>query len=992
MSTRATGTAERESSGTDAASRDHLQAPGVVRTAAGRREQQGKVASGGRRPESLIRAALGSFGTNVLTAVLSLVQVLIVARVLGPSGRGQVAFLIAVATLTGQLASLGMQEANVNLAASDPSLRRSLATNSLIASLMLGTAGALVVAALVQVVPAVGGHVPRPLLWITLATLPIFVAKWHLSFLLQADYHFAVYNLCWIAGPLTTVLVNCAFAALGILTVGSAVVTWLAGQAFGLLILVAAILRHYGFGRPDRRLARGCLSFGVKTHLGRFMSLGNARADQWFIGSMVGSHALGIYSVAVAWAETLYYVPGVVSLLQRPDLVRASRADAVQRAAEIFRRAVVLSVIAAVGLIVLAPFLCETLFGSQFAGSVDQLRVLALSGVGIAMVMLLSNAVIAQRRPLLASVGDGAALVITLALDLLLIPDHAGLGAAIATTTAYTVGGAAMAAVFLRTLRGKPRDLVPRPADVRWYGRKARAGLDLGLRPRWRRRDQSGAATAGLAVGVLALAVIVGAASALAGAHSPLIPLAVAAVAVMLVALAARPDLGLVCGVFLLWSDALVVAARYHGVPTPIELGVPLLLGVTLLREMLQGERIIVSRGFVWMLALFAVQAVATIAMAPADQSTGVARLEKFVQEGLIMYLLVINTVRTPQALRRAAWTIIAAGAFLSAAAVLQTLSGKYDHPFFGFAQLDQAYFLGHDTNFRAQGPLWDPNYFAQVLLPVFALSVVFAWRDPDPRLRRFAVGCAGLTITAIAFTYSRGAALAIVVLVIALFLFRYLRGTQLLAIGATIVAVVMLVPGYQSRLSSISVSGATAQTGSSSAADESTRGRATENLAALYVFEDHPVLGVGPGGFPLYYQKYAQRIGLDVHQQSKIAHQGEAAGEAPTRAAHDILLGLAADVGTAGLLAFLALLAVTVSPLLRARRRWVNVRPDLEGLATGLLLAISSYLIAGVFLSLAFERYLWLLLALGGAGATLLLRESNSPAAPPLVDESGYV
>jgi O-antigen/teichoic acid export membrane protein/O-antigen ligase len=929
---------------------------------------------------------MGSFGTNVLTAALSLVQVLIVARVLGPSGRGQVAFLIAVATLTGQLASLGMQEANVNLAASEPGLRRSLATNSIIASLLLGAAGALVVAGLVHVAPGVGGHVPRSLLWITLATLPMFVAKWHLSFLLQADYHFAVYNLSWVAGPLTTVLINCTFAALGILTVETAVVTWLAGQAFGLLILVGAIVRHYGFGLPDRRLAKRCLSFGVKTHLGRFMSLGNARADQWFIGAMVGSHALGIYSVAVAWAETLYYVPGVVVLLQRPDLVRATPSEAAHRAAEIFRRAMVLSLVAAVALIALAPFLCETLFGPEFAASVDQLRILALSAVGIAMVVLLSNAVIAQRRPLLASIGDGAALVITLALDLLLIPHLAGLGAAVATTAAYTVGGVAMAAVFLTTLGGNPRDLVPRPADARWYGSKARASLDLGPSLQRRRRTRSGHATAGLAVRITALAAIAGAASAVAGTHSALAPLAFAAAVALLVPLVVRPDLGLVVGVFLLWTDALVVAAKYHGVPTPIELIVPVLLVVTLVPRMLRGERIIATPGLIWMVVFFAAQAVATIAMAATNQMTGVARLEKFVQEGLIMYLLVINTVRTPQALRRTGWTIIAAGAFLSAMAVLQTVSGRYDHPFFGFAQLDQAYFLGQDANFRAQGPLLDPNYFAQVLLPALALGLVFAWRDPNRRLRPWAAASAGLTVTAIAFTYSRGAALAILALTMCLFLFRYLRTKQLLAIVTAVIAVVLLVPGYQARISSISVTGATAQTGSSSAADQSTRGRATENLAALHVLEDYPLFGVGPGGFPFYYQEYAQKIGGDVHQQSKHSHQGEMAGEAPTRAAHDLFLGVAADDGITGLVAFLALLGVTLSPLLRARRRWVNVRPDLECVATGLFLATVSYLIAGLFLSLAFERYLWFLLALGGAASTVLLREGSRdpPGAPP--------
>jgi O-antigen/teichoic acid export membrane protein len=192
---------------------------------------------------------------------------------------------------------------------------------------------------------------------------------------------------------------------------------------------------------------------------------------------MAGPHALGLYSVAVTLSEALFYVPGVITLVQRPDLVRASREHAAELASRVLRRALVLAVVAGTALAVAAPFLCVTLFGEQFSGSVDELRVLALGAVGIVTLDLLSNAIIAQRRPLLASGADGAALVLTVVLNLLLIPRLAGLGAAIATTAAYTFGGAVMVVIFLRVLDADWRKLVPRPADVIWYWTKASAQL-----------------------------------------------------------------------------------------------------------------------------------------------------------------------------------------------------------------------------------------------------------------------------------------------------------------------------------------------------------------------------------------------------------------------------------------------------------------------------------------------------------------------------------
>ena len=80
------------------------------------------------------------------TAVLSFVNLLIVARTLGPSGRGQLVFLMTVAYLTAQLASLGVQQANATLAGRYPEQRRALATNSVLFAAALGSLAAGVLA------------------------------------------------------------------------------------------------------------------------------------------------------------------------------------------------------------------------------------------------------------------------------------------------------------------------------------------------------------------------------------------------------------------------------------------------------------------------------------------------------------------------------------------------------------------------------------------------------------------------------------------------------------------------------------------------------------------------------------------------------------------------------------------------------------------------------------------------------------------------------
>jgi hypothetical protein len=69
---------------------------------------------------------------------------------------------------------------------------------------------------------------------------------------------------------------------------------------------------------------------------------------------------------------------------------------------------------------------------------------------------------------------------------------------------------------------------------------------------------------------------------------------------------------------------------------------------------------------------------------------------------------------------------------------------------------------------------------------------------------------------------------------------------------------------------------------------------RVGENLAALEMFRDHPVAGVGPDNFELRYPVYAQRVALDPRPE--------------VRGAHSLYLESLAETGIIGTVAFVAL------------------------------------------------------------------------------------
>ena len=436
--------------------------------------------SASRRPSFASAAAL-TYGTNLLVAFLSLLNVLIVSRTLGPVGRGDVVFLTAIAWLVSHLATFGIQEANANLGGAQPNLRPALATNSIIFACLFGTLAGGALTLLISVFPAVGGESELGLRTLTFASLPFLILSVYLRFLVQADYGFHATNIAWLITPVANVSVNGLLAVLGVLSVATAVATWIAGQILGAALLVWYVSNKLaGFGRPDLSLAKWTAWFGVKAHAGRVMLLGNYRLDQWILGAVSGSRELGLYSVAVAGAEALWQLPTALSAVQRPDIVRAKTRDAARQAATAFRAATIFTLVLAIVFIAAAPILCVWFFGESFRGSIDDLRVLVLGAFGVVAVKQLGSVLTGQGKPTLTSVAIGISFVATVLLDIALIPPFGGLGAAIASSVAYTVGGIAVAVIFARTLGGGVAALVPRRSDLRQLWRGLRALLKRG--------------------------------------------------------------------------------------------------------------------------------------------------------------------------------------------------------------------------------------------------------------------------------------------------------------------------------------------------------------------------------------------------------------------------------------------------------------------------------------------------------------------------------
>jgi O-antigen ligase len=466
---------------------------------------------------------------------------------------------------------------------------------------------------------------------------------------------------------------------------------------------------------------------------------------------------------------------------------------------------------------------------------------------------------------------------------------------------------------------------------------------------------------------VVAIFVIAGAlAAGILAADAAILVVAGASGLMLAVAIVLRPDIATLTTVAILYSNAAVVAVRFHGVPFFVGAFVPLLLVVPLARDLVVRRLPIVAPPMLgWMVVLLLIYLLS--ALFSSDTTTSWDAVVIFLVEGFGLYFLLVNVIRTPEMLRLTTWVLLASGALVSIPAIHQVLTENYDFMYFGFAQADSAIRTGVTTltgevlQPRMAGPIGETNRFAQVMLMLVPLGLFRVIGETSLGLRVLA-GLMTVAVTlGVVLSFSRGGAVGLVALVAALVVLRMVRLRYVLVVLLVLAVIVVSFPQYFDRVTSL-VAGFGSEAPASEV-DNSLLSRATESLAAALVMVDHPIIGVGPGMFPVFYEEYANVVGLLVRNDAE-------------RQAHNLYLGLGAEVGIPGLIVFLIIGFLTMRMLLRARRASLVRRPDLERLATPYLLALFTYYVTGMFLHLSFGRFYWLMLAVAGAAAIITLRE----------------
>jgi O-antigen/teichoic acid export membrane protein len=252
------------------------------------------------------------------------------------------------------------------------------------------------------------------------------------------------------------------------------------GAALAITLMVAAnVLVAVGTFWFSRRAWRGnetgplglpeACRYSLPCYLGNLTQFLNYRMDVFFVSYFVGLHELGLYATAVSLAQLLWIPSQSMQAVLFPKLTsRGNRPENAQDTARVNRLVLSASVLGGVTMGVCGIWLVPAFYGAKFQDSVILLQLLLPGVVVFVVSTVLAAYIAALGKPQVNASGSLLGFVVTLVLDVLLIPRFGAVGAAIASSVSYTATTIFLVIYFSRESQIRLADLLlPKRAD--WH-------------------------------------------------------------------------------------------------------------------------------------------------------------------------------------------------------------------------------------------------------------------------------------------------------------------------------------------------------------------------------------------------------------------------------------------------------------------------------------------------------------------------------------------
>ncbi|MFH1898235.1 MAG: oligosaccharide flippase family protein [Candidatus Desantisbacteria bacterium] len=412
---------------------------------------------------SFIKNVFITVTSKFFILIMSTIINIMIARMLGPTGKGICTLVLLVSSTLFTFGNLGITSSVVYFVGKKKYSLKQIVSNVWVIGLIIGIALSLTTIVVVNnfYIPFLKG-IPVLYTNIIVLALPILFIGSYLSSILLGKQKIWLFNLKEIIErfsfllifllllliPNAEIIINTLIAF-----ISSSVISCILVIVFVSKMTEIGILLQYNFFSDVTK-------YGLRVYFSNLMLFSEKKMDIFFVNFFLNSAMVGYYSLATGLAEFLMHVPKSVSVVLFPKIASISKIDAKDYTPKVCRHVLFITILSCIMLGLCSSTIIKVVYGNAFIPAIPVVWVFLPGMVFSACSRVILSDLMGRGKPKYSSIASFTGTCSSIGLNFLLIPIYGMIGAAIASVLSYFLMMVVLLVFYLRISGNKLIDMV----------------------------------------------------------------------------------------------------------------------------------------------------------------------------------------------------------------------------------------------------------------------------------------------------------------------------------------------------------------------------------------------------------------------------------------------------------------------------------------------------------------------------------------------------
>ncbi len=394
-------------------------------------------------PGSVTQNSFILLGSKLISLLISICSGVIIARTLGPEGKGVLSIAFLVPTL---ICTFFVFDSGVGIRyylAKKPDQVGDMVKSAFVCGGLVGIT--LVVLSYLTLIPfhkLIARGIPVDILSISILLVPFMVTGSLFSAVLSGLKRFFTVSVIGLADIATYTVLILVLSQISLTTKG-VVISKLATSFAIALIFVTVMWKGKLITRLATvrgRLLKDIVKYGLKSYPGTIAQFLSYRFDFFLVAYFLSFAQVGLYALAVSWSELLFYLPDSMAMALFPAIASSrSIKDSNELTAIMTKAVMIIMFVGSIFIFLFAGKLIPLLYTDKFLNSIYPLFILLPGVIMLSVWKIVLSDLAGRGFPQYKSISSTIGMVSNVVLNIVLIPLYGINGASLATTVSYSL-------------------------------------------------------------------------------------------------------------------------------------------------------------------------------------------------------------------------------------------------------------------------------------------------------------------------------------------------------------------------------------------------------------------------------------------------------------------------------------------------------------------------------------------------------------------------